>query len=801
MRRINVAVRAVGLGPRYDYKALVPSIQVPRVSFPTPRRAFSALQTPLGGLRFIQDILMAEEPTFLHLVQEVIEEPIREGKRGPKGAVHKLQMQKLRVLARIKHMNLGLEEQVRMVAANRLIDHSSLLQFWETCSMSDGGDPQLPLPTAILLGQQMVADGEFELVADFLANQFSFGDILMLGGRVIADGGPKNKHKQVVTAFELCRAFEKHGFAQQLAREFWIGNINGGLHFCLALDGCATEQQLQDFLYRNDRVNYRLSKYHSGAFMLDGGTLKPYEKMRLLEKYVQLGNTEVLRNLFFNQAAEKHQDWIHACIERVVRMAITDPRLLGIVKDVLGKKKDLPVWCTARITALVSDQKSLRSLWARYSAQYTHLKEDEIVKQTMVSFLETAVALGDIHSASNIAKELGENTPMPLVKQYLHLLFNNRLNKRDSAKFDLITRLFDAYSSHPAGIIKAIGAVWPQKRYHKSEVLLWDLVHAFEASKLPHWSQHLEKQLALAICSRPPVEKVEYYFLPKVSVRAIWLCIQTELAKAMEAEKGDVDRSGRLQLITIALMAIRIKSRRRRFQRGHFLEAERQEEEEEAELEGDEESETGLVVSANPYSDLDLSQLPPRAQLERLQVPSEYLEIRDLDMFLLQHIGKQGKPFSQLVDMDQWICDILNVDTYKPNLEALSVEDPALAYRLIRWFRHDFMFSIPPRILRAMVPGFATSDQLSNSMSFRYISEVISQLRLQNERVGAEVCEALVDSLFDRVTLPGASRDKKRLQWALTLAKQEQVDEQVVERWNKRLEDMKKRQDGFWKEG
>lgn len=111
------------------------------------------------------------------------------------------------------------------------------------------------------------------------------------------------------------------------------------------------------------------------------------------------------------------------------------------------------------------------------------------------------------------------------------------------------------------------------------------------------------------------------------------------------------------------------------------------------------------------------------------------------------------------------------------------------------------MFPIPPRILRAMVPGFATSDQLSNSMSFRYISEVISQLRLQNERVGAGVCEALVDSLFDRVALPGASRDKKRLQWALTLAKQEQVDEQVVERWNKRLEDMKNRQDGFWKEG
>ncbi|AOW05214.1 YALI0E10153p [Yarrowia lipolytica CLIB122] len=794
MRRINVAVRTVGLGPRYDYKALVPSIQMPRVSIRVPRRAFSALQAPQGGLQFIQDILLAEEPTFLHLVQEVIEQPIREGKKGPKGAVHKLQMQKLRVLARIKHMNLGLEEQVRMVAANRLIDHSSLLQFWETCSMDDGGDPQLPLSTAILLGQQMVADGEFELVADFLANQFSFGDILMLGGRVIADGGPKNKQKQVVTAFELCRAFDKHGFAQQLAREFWIGNINGGLHFCLGLDSCATEQQLQDFLYHNDRINYRLSKYNSGAFILEDA-LKPYEKMRLLEKYVQLGNTEVLRNLFFNQAAEKHQEWIHACIERVIRMAITDSRLLGVVKDVLEKKNDLPVWCTARVTALVTDQKSLRSLWARYTAQYAHLAEDETVKQTMVTFLEKAVALGDIHSASSITKVLGENTPIPLVKQYLHLLFNNRLHKRESDKFDLITRLLDAYSSHPSVIMKAVGAVWPHKRYHKSEVLLWDLLRAFEASKLPHWSQLLEKHFALAIFTRPPVEKVEYYFLPKVSVRAIWLCIQTELSKAMEAVTGDVDRSGRLQLITIALMAIRIKSRRRRFQRGHFLEAEK----EESEVESDDQPETRLVVS-NPYADLDLSLLPPRAQLERLQIPSEYLKIRDLDMFLLQHIGKQEKPFSQLVDMDQWIYDVLSVETYKPNLETLSVEDPALAYRLIRWFRHDFMFPIPPRILRAMVPGFATSEQLTNSMSFRYISEVISQLRLQHERVGPEVCEELVDSLFDRVALPGASRDKKRLQWALTLAKQEQVDEQVVERWNKRLEDMKKRQDGFWKE-
>ncbi|KAG5356497.1 hypothetical protein CJU90_1835 [Yarrowia sp. C11] len=795
MRRINVAVRTVGLGPRYDYKALVPSIQLARVSLGSQIRAFRAPDASLGGLRFIQDILLAEEPTFLHLVQEVIEQPMRSGVNGSRDSVHKLQMQKLRVLARIKHMNLGLEEQVRMVAANRLIDHSSLLQFWESCSLDAGGGSQLPLSTAILLGQQMVADGEFELVADFLANQFSFGDILMLGGRVIADGGPKNKEKQAVTAFELCRAFDKHGFAQQLAREFWIGNISGGLHFCGGLEGCMNEQQLQDFLYHCERINYRLSKYKSGAFMLDGG-LKPYEKMRLLEKYVELGNMEVLRNLFFNQAATQHQGWIHACIERVIRMAIGDTRLLPVVQDVLEKKKELPVWCTARVTCLVSDQKTLRSLWARYCAQYAHLMEDETVKQTVVAFLEKAVALGDIHTASNITKVLAENTPIPLVKQYLHLLFNNRLHKRESDKFDLITRLLDAYSSNPAAIVKAVGSVWSQKRYNKSEVLLWDLVRAFEASKLPFWSQQLEKQLALAIFSRPPVEKVEYYFLPKVSVRAIWMCIQTELSKAMEAEKGDVDRSGRLQLITIALMAIRIKSRRRRFQRGHFLEAEK---EPESEIEPENEETTDLVVS-NPYSDLDLSLLPPRAQLERLQVPTEYLAIRDLDMFLLQHIGKLEKPFSQLADLDQWIYTVLNVETYKPNLETLSVEDPSLAYRLLRWFRHDFMFPIPPRILRAMVPGFATSEELTNSMSFRYISEVISQLRLQHERIGPEVCEELVDSLFDRVSLPGASRDKKRLQWALTLAKQEQVEEQVVERWNRRLEDMKKRGVGFWQE-
>lgn len=742
-----------------------------------PRRLFGTSTALSGGLSFIQDILLAQEASFLHLVQEVIEEPIREGvNRGP---VHKLQVHKLRVLARIKHMNLPLQEQVRMVAANRLIDHSRLLQFWETSS--EGGE-QLPLSTAILLGQQMVADGEFELVADFLAHQFSFGDILMLGGRVISDGGPKNKTKQVITAFELCKAFEKHGFAQQLAREFWIGNINGGLRFCQGLESCKTEKQLQEFLYGCEKINYRLSKYHSGAFMLDEG-LKPYEKMKLLETYVLLGNTDVLRELFFNHAAEKHAEWIHACLERVIRMAINDKRLLQVVLDVLEKKSDLPAWCTVRVTSLIVDQHSLRTLWARYSSQYSQLTEDALVKQVMIGFLEKAIALGDIHSCSNITRVLGSNAPVPLVKQYLHLLFSNRLHKTESKQYDLITRLLDGYVSQPADIVKAIGGVWAQKRYQQSEVLLWDLLRAFEASKLPHWSQHLEKQLALALFARPPVEKVEYYFLPKVSVRAIWLCIQTELSKAMESEKGE--RSGQLQLITIALMAIRIKSKRRRFQRGHFIEQKETEE-------------TALTV-INPYSDLDLSQLPPKAQLERLQVPSEYLEIRDLDMFLLQHIGKMEKPFSQL-GMDQWIYDVLNVDTYQPNLESLSTEDPALAYRLIRWFRHDFMFPIPARVLRSLAPGFATSELLSNSMSFRYISEVISQLRLQSEPVGTQVCETLVESLFERVSRPGASKDKKRLQWALMLAKQEEVDEQVVNRWTRRLEEMKRDREGWWAE-
>ncbi|AOW03021.1 YALI0C17655p [Yarrowia lipolytica CLIB122] len=641
MRRITVAVRTVCMGPRprYDYKALVLSIKMPGVSSLPPGRAFNGLQAPQRGLQFPVDSLMAKEPTFLHLVQEVIEQPMREGEKNLKGALRKLQMQKLRVLARIKQLNLGLEEQVRKVAANRLIDHSSLLKFLETCSMGDGGDAQLSLSTTMLLSQQMVADGEFELVADFLANQFSFGDILKLGGQIIADGGPKIKQKQVVTAFELCRAFDKHGFAQQLARGLWIGEMNRGIQFCLGLDDCATEQQLQDFLYHNDRINYRLSRYNSGAFILDDA-LKPYEKMRLLEKYVQLGNTEILRNLFFNQAAEKHHEWIHVCIERVVQMAISDPRLLGVVKVVLEKKKDLPVWCTARITALVTDQKSLRGLWARYSAQYSHLVEDETAKQNMVAFLEKAVALGDIYSASKITKVLGENTPIPLVKQYLHLLFGNRLHKRESNKFDLITRLLDANSSDPSGVMKAVGAVWPHKRYHMSEVLLWDLIRAFEASKLTHWSELLEEHFARAIFTRPPVEKVEYYFLPKVSVRAIWLCIQTELTKAMHAKKGDVDRSGSLQLITIALMAIRMKSSRTRFQRREISKAEKEGPEEENRQQPD----TSMVIS-NPYSDLDLSLLPPRAQLERLRVPSEYLEIRDMDMLLLQQIGKQVKPF------------------------------------------------------------------------------------------------------------------------------------------------------------
>lgn len=774
-------------------------------------RTFSTSPAAASGLRYIKDILMAEEASFLHLVQEVIEEPLRQGSGSQQ---HPLQVQKLRVLSRIKLMNLSLPEQLRMVAANRLIDHSSLVRFWESSADALSGTHQLPLPTAILLAQQMAADGELDLVADFLEGQFSFGDILMLGSRII---GSQGGTRRTVAAFELSRAFQRHGFAQQFAREFWIGDINRGLHFCLGVDGCFSDEKLQTFLYNNNRITYRLSKYNSGALLLDEG-LKPYERIRLLEKYAELGNYQLLHNFFFNKAADRDPEWTHTCAERLLRLAVADSGLLELVKAVLAKKSHLPPWSTARVTSLVVDKRTLRGLWSRYRAQYHDQLSDPIVRQTVVDFLEKSVALADAHTASSVIKFLGDSAPVPLLKQYLRLLFKGRLRASESHDFDLITRLLNSYVAKPSEIMRAVGATWAQLSKSKpvNQPLLWDLIHAFEASKLPHWSQHMEKMFALALVSRAPVEKVEYYFLPKVSVRAVWLCIQTELAKAMEAEKGDVDRSGRLQLITIALMAIRIKSRQRRFQRGHFI--------------GDgahEAPEEPLAASGCPATDLDhsgadsellgasnteltnplaaqlelpLADLPPQAQLERLQVPAEYLDIRDLDMFLLQHIGRQEKPFSALLDMNQWIYDILSVQDYEPNLTQLSVQDPGLAYRLIRWFRHDFMFRVPAQVLRSMVHGFAVSEELTNSMSFRYIGEVISQLRLQGESVGPEVCEELVDSLFARVAKPGASKDKKRLQWALMMAKQEQVEEEVVETWNRKMEDMKRRQVGFWGE-
>lgn len=323
---------------------------------------------------------------------------------------------------------------------------------------------------------------------------------------------------------------------------------------------------------------------------------------------------------------------------------------------------------------------------------------------------------------------------------------------------------------------------------------LWKLVNELQYVE---WTDKLELQVATSMASRPLVEQLKYYTLPRVTSIGIEqaLCAHIDAMQHRSASLNiaKFDDNVNEKLIICGLVLAEQKSR-------------------------DYKSVNKILSQSSiPARTLDVSMVELFSRLSTAERPVCVDRALTERLFKYMIKRKQFAAMLRLGDLitSQRLCNF-TPDELLPSYDVplkiyywllidSSEHEPAVCTRLFRFLKAQGR-PIPSWAVREISQGFAKSRFLTSGQSTRRVVWMFRVLRSRGEPLGRETITTYVESLLrrsreDRFLNPDAhmgTGGRQRLKWAISLAKQEQVSELVMQKWLMELGEMKHTGKGYW---
>lgn len=407
--------------------------------------------------------------------------------------------------------------------------------------------------------------------------------------------------------------------------------------------------------------------------------------------------------------------------------------------------------------------------------------------ETLTVYLQHAIRLQESYDIVNIVQRGHGKFPGPLLAQALERLAWARRKRQqeedDEAIYydpkDVDTRLL----SKTLAIIpkktrdQALSAVFTrlQRRPVVPGRILWNLILGIQSSEVAV-SRSLERRIADALARRPHFEQMHYMSLPMSSASGIMYLLKQYIWHMKRQRTPATDELASDADAKLLLAGITLIDEKQQHQQtvpsglATLVVA----------LFKDWQGERAVRVVEDLYS-------------QKIQ-PSDEILVRSVSMLLNQgeyHLALQ------LISRIHHIPD----EVYHKFLIKASHNLPYLAYRLTTFMIGEQKKTIPSPVLRRMIIGYATTTQLTDAQSTRFMWRTMRILRRKNHaHYGPRVAEALVESVIKRAETRGWG-SRKRLQWSLSIAQKENVSNQKVSKWMAHLDTMRKQKSGYWSKG
>ncbi|ANB13275.1 hypothetical protein AWJ20_1559 [Sugiyamaella lignohabitans] len=331
--------------------------------------------------------------------------------------------------------------------------------------------------------------------------------------------------------------------------------------------------------------------------------------------------------------------------------------------------------------------------------------------------------------------------------------------------------------------------------------ILWNLLLSIQNAKsLKYFPSRVETKISSLITSRPHLEQLRYMALPKVTSRGIMMTLEAYVTKLTlarnertvnpEALESEAD----VKLVLSGLLLLNEKEQRYKESYRKLVPSSSQDESQalEKSCRNPEQADyfgrmiTNLFRVWNEKEAVDMLRI---LQNQKVKL-ADNVVISCLAMLL--HRNNYALAL-------QLLSNIATVPhkAYFDFLIHTSKSFPKICFKLMTWLKHERNITIPSYVIRKMIVGFSNSNMLNDSESNRRVVRLIQILKFRRESLSADVAREVVNSILLRALKKGWG-SRKRLTWALDLAKKENVPESQIEQWHKTLEGMKKDRQGYW---
>lgn len=467
-------------------------------------------------------------------------------------------------------------------------------------------------------------------------------------------------------------------------------------------------------------------------------------------------------------------------------------------KSVLNYK-DLESFCELGYTKEKFPKvwKYLKKYYDRNDIMTITNDDDDAYIKPLTKFLQQALRYQQTFAIVNIIKHgqgrFSQEQISLALEQVMWAKRNNKKINDDSLYYDpsdIDTQLVeDLVNSLPTSKILEEALLTVLKRLQTSRKkkgipgrILWNLLLGIQnSSTYIGGTYSVERQLASILTRRPHFEQMRYMSLEKTSYNGIMVFLRQYICSKQYIRDSNRDELGEDADAKLILAGITLAS------------------------EKNSNSSTTSVPSNNAilsplvvdlFRDWQGEKAVRMIELlysQKIQ-PSDEIIVRSVSMLLNQ---EEYKLAFRLMTKVHEIPD----EVYFKFLIKSSFGFPYLAYRLTTFLINTQKKQIPSEVLRRMIIGYSKSTQLTDSQSARFIWRNMRIIRRQNNsRYGKRAAESLVESVLKRAEIRGWG-SRKRLQWALEVARKEGIGAEKARKWMARLDDMRTRKTGYWSRG
>lgn len=467
---------------------------------------------------------------------------------------------------------------------------------------------------------------------------------------------------------------------------------------------------------------------------------------------------------------------------------------------------------------LAPDGRTLTRLWKDYRHYVRQGLGRELRRSPVLdAFLSRAVTLGQSITCTQIIKDAqGELDAGPVSYALQTVMWGKRRLPQPSTDDDvyrdpddedtaLVQRIVNAcppwiVSDAICRVLRRLDAQHPQGIPGR---ILWNLVAGVEQSEsLAVVPPSVERVLGRVIVKRPRLEQLRYMSLAKVTPDGVMRVVEA----AAQASPG-VLPEGNMKLLLMGLVIVKEKvgtgvastaqqlptPARRPLHDSASTSAHT--------APATPTLHTSAPTDVAPYvSRLVLRLFQKDIGLDEVNQLVEFLHsthLRPADDAIIRGVGvlAHRKLYSAAVQLLKAVPAAPPAAFHRV-LARSARDQPQITLPLLAFARKQNI-GVPSGLLRRIALNFAQSPHLTDSQTIRRIAIANALLRARHQNLGPAAATALVEAVIARADRRGRG-SLDRLDWALSLARTNGVDQTILARWSQDLVHMRAARRGFW---